>query len=140
MLYYATMTQIKKRTAASAANRVTRQQTALSRCVTYPRAEIEYKDDPNEVTFKPVNDLMPMWSAVLRHRYMTDMVAKGYTCVWEDYKQDPDNGTKLQPLSGIHYNDGSISLKPLHPELTMTKIIASLDQTPRITLHMYPRT
>jgi hypothetical protein len=44
-------------------------------------AEMEFKQDPNEVTFKPLNELKPVWLAVLMFRYVTDMPAKGYVTI-----------------------------------------------------------
>jgi hypothetical protein len=101
-------------------------------------AEIEFKNDPNEVTFKPKNELTPVWLAVLRYRYVTDMPAKGYTTIWEDFAQELGT-SHLEPLQ-LAYDDTGIKVRPLHPDLYVSKIRASLQGVPRLTVHIYPAT
>ena len=112
----------------------------ITRARSKVHAVIEEKLDPNEVTYKPDNDLMPAWIAVLRFRYMSDLPTQGYVSFWEDFK----HGWSEEGDSNIHrldikYNDSVISTRPLHPELYLSKIRTFLCGVLRLTLHIYPQ-
>jgi len=46
---------------------------------------IELKKDPNEITFKSDSQLLPIWKAVLRHRFIVSLQSQGYVATWEDF-------------------------------------------------------
>jgi hypothetical protein len=112
----------------------------LTRSRRKTHAVIEEKLDPNEVTYKPDNDLMPAWIAVLRFRYMTDLVADGYVSYWEDFRHGwTEEGDSSIYLLQIKYNDSVISARPLHPDLYLSKIRTFLKGKLRLTIHIYPQ-
>jgi ribosomal silencing factor RsfS len=103
-------------------------------------AVIETKIDPDEVTYKPDNDLMPAWIAVLRFRYMTDLAADGYDSYWEDFRHGwTEEGDSSIYRLNIKYNDSVISARPLHPELYLSKIRSFFNGSLRLTIHIYPQ-
>jgi len=94
---------------------------------------IELKKDPNEITFKSDSQLLPIWKAVLRHRFLVSLQSQGYVATWEDFTRI---NKKLQPVHH-DYDDSSLTVVSFPPDIVQTTVRLYSGGHKLLVMHIY---
>ena len=104
-----------------------------------PLASIKTTLDPNQITFKPLLEVFPVWLAVLRYRYMAHLPLqnKNFQTEWTDYVTSKPAGIEPVAPNAIRYNDGRIVVRALPKDVVQTTIRVKYSDKLKYVLHLY---